>query len=93
MSNNGYDKDHILELIEEELKKAKAKWPNWVNDPVHASAIISEESGELTKACLDYCYDNGLINDMVKESVQIGAMVFRFLENVAMYDKIRAYKK
>lgn len=72
-----------------ELETAEQKHPKWPTDPnfldipdfVHASAIVSEESGELTKAALQYTYENGRYYDMHKEAVQVGAMALRFLKN------------
>jgi hypothetical protein len=85
--------DRIMEMISEELESAKNKWPNWVYDPIHASAIISEEAGELAQACLDYSYSDGKISDMIKEACHVGATVIRFLENISTYQKIKTYSK
>ena len=66
-----------------ELKLARRKFPEWPNDLIHASAIINEEAGELTKACLNYMYENGNFNNIKKEATQTAAMVIRFLENLS----------
>ena len=78
-----------IELITAELKRAKAQHPLWPTDPIHAAAIVGEESGELTQASLDYTYDpNRARSTMLEEAVQVGAMAIRFLENIGMYKTI-----
>lgn len=76
----------IFEAIVEELTKAKSKHPEWPNDPVHASAIVAEESGELTRASLHLIYEDGDMKDVVKEAVQTAVTAIRFLEGVGKYD-------
>ena len=81
-----------MNLILNELKAAKEKWPNWVIDPVHASGILNEEAGETMQASLDFCYSNGSIEQMKKEAAQAGAMAIRFLENIDSYLQIKRYR-
>lgn len=81
-----------MNLILNELKAAKEKWPNWVNDPIHAAGILNEESGELMQACLDFSYSNGGIEQIRKEAMQTGAMAIRFLENIDEYQRIQRYR-
>ena len=38
-----------IALIEEELIRARDKFPKWPVDPIHAAAIVSEEAGELVQ--------------------------------------------
>lgn len=81
----------ILQAIEAELESAKARYPWWPSDAVHAGAIVAEESGELTQATLDHFYahlnHNGAdtIARMRKEAIQTAAMAIRFLENMEAY--------
>ena len=42
----------IIKLILDELERAEKKYTIWPSDPVHAGAIVAEESGELTRATL-----------------------------------------
>lgn len=65
--------------ILKELNRAKKKWPGWPDDTIHAAAVLSEESGEVVKACLDYTYSSGLLDDIMKESIQVGAMAIRLI--------------
>ena len=81
----------LLDAILNELERAENKFPIWPADIVHAGAIVSEESGELIRACLDREYANGgesdaqLLDECQKEAVQTGAMAFRFLKNFHLY--------
>ena len=70
-----------------ELVKAKQKHGYFPDDPIHAAAVLGEESGELTQAALDYVYSGGDIQSMKEEAAQCGAMAIRFLENVERYEK------
>lgn len=72
-------KQEIFDQIKKELKLAEEKHPYWPDDLLHGVAIINEESGELTRACLNYIYENGNKNEIIKEAIQVGATVFRFL--------------
>jgi len=81
------DGEKVIDLIFEELKRAELKFPSWPDDVVHQSAIIAEESGELTQSCLDYHYkesekENYGTSRMKEEAVQVGAMAIRFLLNL-----------
>ena len=46
--------DIVLELVQ-----AKAKHSYFPDDPIHAAAILAEESGESTQAALDFVYSGG----------------------------------
>lgn len=71
--------------IEKEIERAKIKFPLWPDDPIHAASVLSEEAGELVKAANDFVYHDGSRVEMVKEAIQIGAMVVRFLDHIAYY--------
>lgn len=60
-------------------RSAVIKHPAWPVDLIHAGAIVSEESGELIRACLQYETEGGSIHETYKEAAQTGAMGFRFL--------------
>ena len=79
-----------LEIIQE-LERAKAKWPEWPTDPIHAASVLSEEAGELVQACNDFCYSSGSIEQMELEARQVGAMALRFLENIDRYRRVKGY--
>ncbi len=92
---------HLAELLEaypellepliaivREYMRASRMHPDWPSDPIHASAILNEEAGELTQAVLQLMYEGagekGEVN-MVEEAVQTGSMALRFLVNVPRY--------
>lgn len=62
-----------------ELNRAQEKHPDWPKDLIHQSAIIAEESGELTRACLHEQYEKGSFNNCIEEAKQTGAMALRFI--------------
>ena len=74
--------DTIIDDIHEEYCRACKKWPEWPDDIIHAVAIMAEESGEATRASLNYIYENGTLEDLKKELIQTGAMVIRCLINL-----------
>ena len=69
-------------IIEEELKKAEAKHPNYPEDMFRQLAIMNEEAGEATKAVLHYYYENGSLEDVKAELVQTAAMCMRMIESI-----------
>ena len=73
--------------ISRELSRAKVKFPTWPTDPLHAVAVLQEEVGELQRATLQCCYepDKATIEDVMTEAIQVGAMVFRFLDSLYEY--------
>ena len=76
-------KEKVIEWVFEELRQAEKKFPSFPDDVVHASAIVSEEAGELTKACLDYFYGREPTKSkMIDEAIQVTAMGLRFLFNI-----------
>ena len=75
----------IISGIIDECIRATKLHPEWPSDPVHASAILNEEVGELTKAVLDWVYHGGDFAELETEAIQVGAMVVRFLVNLEKY--------
>jgi len=76
----------IWPLVEAEMKRAKKKHPRW---PVHLSAkvaIVSEEMGELVRACNQYKIEHKRDVEgkqaVINEAVQLIVTGFRFLENL-----------
>lgn len=70
---------HALLLVVRELRKAREKFPEWPDDIIHQSAIINEEAGELTQACLEEVYEGRDPFGKFKEAKQVGAATLRFL--------------
>lgn len=80
-------RDEAIRTIERELDEALEQWPAWPADPVHAAAVIAEETGELVQACLDFTYalPNFHRESIQKEAAQVGAMAIRMLMHVEQY--------
>ena len=85
--------DIVIDWIFGELRKAESKHPGWPTDPIHAAAILAEESGELVQACIDYVYNDEDGEKAVIEAAQCGAMAIRFLLNVGNYERSKAPQK
>ena len=81
----GGETEEYMESILVELLQARVRHPDWPSDPVHASAIIGEESGELTQAALDFYYRGEGTARMMEECIQVGAMALRFLMHLGEY--------
>ena len=81
--------EKIIKEIEAELDFANLKHPFWPEDSVHASAIINEEAGKLTQACIDHENDNESLDEhldrMRKKAVSTAAMAIRFLQDFDNY--------
>lgn len=73
----------LMDLIFREVHRAEEKHPDWPDDIIHAAAIVAEESGELTKAALQWTYEKGDIQDAQKEAIQVIATAIRFLNGLA----------
>lgn len=74
--------DMAYNLIMQELDEATAKHPRWPTDPIHAVAIMAEESGEAVRASLNLVYESGNMAELRREVIQTGAMAFRVLMNL-----------
>lgn len=75
--------DKVFESIAAEVLRAESKRPCWPDDLIHAAAIVSEESGELVKACLQHRYENKPIGNVRTEAIQTAAMCVRLLIDLA----------
>lgn len=71
---------HIVQAIISELETAKLKFPLWPDDPIHAAAIVAEESGELVRATVRHVYEEGPEDEIQTEAIQTAAMCIRLLE-------------
>lgn len=76
-------RNDITKSLNEEMERAKAKFPWWPEDQIHAAAIVAEEAGELLRAALQCKYENGSIEKVRKEAIQTATMAIRFLENLS----------
>lgn len=71
--------DEILAAARHTLAAARAKHPRWPADPIHAAAIVAEESGELTQAALQFTYEGRAAERMRAEAFHVLATTIRFL--------------
>ena len=73
--------EKAIDAIKQELDSATEKFPLWPTCPIHASAVVAEESGELVQACLHSVYepDKSNLDDARKEAIQTAAMAIRFI--------------
>ena len=69
-----------VDMVMAEIVRAKEKWPGWPRDPVHAAAVVAEESGELVQAALGYTYSGGCSQNMLTEAIHTAATALRFIE-------------
>ncbi len=67
-------------LVRCEMERARAKFPDWPRDGIHAAAIVCEEAGELIRAALRHRYEGGSTEDMREEALHVAATACRFLE-------------
>ncbi|KKK70399.1 hypothetical protein LCGC14_2924380 [marine sediment metagenome] len=78
----------VMNLLYGELRKAEKKFPTFPTDPVHAAAIVAEESGELLQAALDYTYGRSKSDfAMAKEAAHTAAMGIRFLMSMHQMER------
>ncbi|KAF1697964.1 hypothetical protein CSC62_07400 [Pseudoxanthomonas jiangsuensis] len=82
------DSRSILADVMAELARATAKFPTWPTDPLHAVAVLGEESGELTRAVMQAVYEphKGGREQVREEAVQTAAMALRFLMSLDEYE-------
>lgn len=83
------DEQDIISDILEELNRAKNKHPGWPDDPIHAAAVVAEESGELVQASLQWVYEGKDSIRMRDEAIQTGAAAIRYLLNMENYKRIQ----
>ena len=80
--------EQIIEEIKKEMQRAVTKFPTWPTDPVHASAVVTEESGELAQSVLECIYEPHKSSkaDVRAEAIQTATMAIRFLLSMDKYE-------
>ncbi len=80
--------EEIIEEIKREMTRAVTKFPTWPTDPVHASAVVTEESGELAQSVLEHIYEphKSSRDDVRAEAIQTATMAIRFLLSMDKYE-------
>lgn len=86
-------KAEIIQSIEEELQRAEKKHPQWPDNIYKQMAIINEECGEATRACLHLEEPDvgGTIHDISDELISTAAMCIRMLMNKPLNKVIKLY--
>ena len=74
--------DVIFVQLEAELSRARAMFPWWPKDLVHAAVIVAEEAGEVLKAANEIRWQHKSTNkeDLRKEIIQTMAMCVRLYQ-------------
>lgn len=79
----GYRKeflDHCLVAIVSELRRVDEMHPDWPDDMGNAAKFVSDKARELLSASAGLCCGNAKDNNRIlREAIQTGAMVLRFL--------------
>ena len=79
--------ENIYMEIDQEMRRAKDKFPQWSLDPVHGAAIVAEEAGEALQASLDFYYGRSGSHKLKKELIHTATMAIRFLLNLEESEK------
>lgn len=83
-------KDFIARMLGE-LEYAENKHNGFPTDRIHASAILNEEAGKLTQACIDAEYGAipqvEALDRMEKYAARVGAMALRFYNSLPAKDE------
>ncbi|WP_413740815.1 hypothetical protein [Sodalis sp. RH18] len=80
----------ILSPILAEIERAMRKFPMWPTDTIHASKIIDEEIGEVSKAVLQAIYEphKSGPEQVREEAIQATAMCIRFIASLDKYQYV-----
>lgn len=87
--------DGFAEGMIAELAYANGKHSGWpTDDAVHASAILNEEAGKLTQACIDHTYKHCPAEDtaarMEQKALRVAAMALRFYASIPDYKQSKS---
>ena len=93
------DDAQIISAILAELEKANEKHGPMPENHIEAAAVVAEESGELIRAALHHKFEKDgrpeseLINNMITESIQTGAMAIKMIQSLIGPAKAAAEKE
>ena len=76
-----------VDVVLDEVRRAKCKFPTWPTDPLHALAVPGEEFGELTKDMLQLTYEPHKTSreNVRTEAIQTAAMALRLVMSIDRY--------
>lgn len=69
-------------LVQNERDRQDAKWGNQRHDFRIWATILSEENGEVSKAALEYYFENAGIEEMEEELIQCAAVCKAIWEHI-----------
>lgn len=72
----------VYALINAELIRAQSKHPIFPEEVFQQLAIMQEEAGEVTKAVLEYHFEDGTLEHIREELIQTAAMCVRMYINL-----------
>ncbi len=73
--------EKALAFIMAEIERAEKLHPVWPYDNVKAAGVVSEEAGELIRACNNYDEYKLDRKNIITEAVHTAASAIRFLKN------------
>ena len=78
----------VIAEVEAEIVRAVVKFPTWPTRIIDAGNVVSEEAGELAKACLQVTYEpeKETLAGARMEAIQTAAMAIRFILSMDRYD-------
>lgn len=76
----------IMEILME-VERAQKEHPKWPECPIKQIAIVTEESGELTRAGNQLDEGKGTFKEIREEAIQTAAMAIRFLMQLPETEK------
>lgn len=79
---NKLEKLEKYDVIQKELERAEIKHPNFPLNMFEQLAVMQEEAGEVTKAVLQFKFENGKIEDVKEELIQTAASCMRMLQSI-----------
>ena len=69
----------ILADVLAEVARAESIHPEWPDDVIHAAAVVSEETGELVQAALQFVFEGGDVDAIRTEALHTAATAIRLL--------------
>ncbi|RPF70474.1 Lar family restriction alleviation protein [Aurantiacibacter spongiae] len=87
-SENARLRSGVIGDVLAEVEKAVAKFPTWPTRIIDAGNVVTEEAGELAKACLQVTYEphKETLEGVRMEAIQTAAMCLRFLASIDRYN-------
>jgi len=85
--------DNFYTLIDKERDRQDSKWGIQRHDWNTWSTILTEECGEVAKACLDITFDDKDFINLKEELVQVSAVCKAIYEHIIDHEQVVKYDK